>query len=141
MAYDFRKSSERHFTAAESLDREGWLGDAAHLYGLAAECAVKSALLGTGELALLPNGEFPEGRLKKHIEKLVSILPQIMSGRLWPGYYAIIRNAIGCFSTWSVNDRYRSEAEIAMGDYPRWKQAAAKANSMLNLAASQGCAS
>jgi hypothetical protein len=141
MAYDFWKSSERHFTTAEYLDQGASLGDAAHMYGLAAECAVKSVLLGTGELTLLPNGEFSEGKFKKHIERLLPILPQVMSGRLWPSYYAIIQADIGSFSSWNIDDRYRNETSIALGDYPRWKQAAARANSMLALAASHGCAS
>jgi len=138
MLYAFKAASERHYEAAEVLDSNGKIADSAHLLGLAAECAIKSVLLGSGAITLNQDGGFPE-KYKVHIEKLVSLLPAIGSGRKWPGYHAKIQS-IGYFATWNADDRYKAESEIPMRHYPKWKEAATQARALLALASGEGCA-
>jgi hypothetical protein len=141
MLYDFHAASRRHFEAAEMLDGNTAAADAAHLYGLSAECGIKSVLLGTGVAQAAGDGDFPRGPLRDHIGGLSQAMASISAGRVFPAYLAMIQPDIASFSSWDINDRYKNETMIALGDYPRWKQAAAKVNAMLALAASQGCAS
>ncbi|HUX40235.1 MAG TPA: hypothetical protein VMV83_03620 [Rectinemataceae bacterium] len=141
MANDFLFSSKRHLRCAEVLDKNTEHADAAHLYGLAAECAVKSVLLGASIILPTSDNDIPRGnRYRSHINLIVRILGSIQSGRTHQALFAMLQPDIQSFSTWNVDDRYKNETAIAMGDYARWKQAAAKANAMLILAASQGCA-
>lgn len=139
MEYDFSRSSERHYRSARLLDEANEMADAAHLYGLAAECGIKAVLIGTGSIPITDKGDPELQEHKQHMNGLLRMLGSLGEGRVWPKYYAMIAGKVECFGSWSVLDRYKEEDSISLGDYDSWKAAAERVEAMYRLAKVEGC--
>lgn len=68
MPVDFRDAAERHWEDAGHLLADARLANSDHLFGLSAECALKSVMLELG-MRLKNNGK-PEVPYAVHINKL-----------------------------------------------------------------------
>jgi len=97
----YAEPARRAFADAEALWLDGRLGTADHLFGLAAECALKAILCGLGLITADP----PPAPFKVHINKLWGEYLTSLQG---PAAPAIPRSSP--FSDWNVNDRYEDDA-------------------------------
>ncbi|MCB8570272.1 hypothetical protein LJE06_04025 [Bilophila wadsworthia] len=107
MGVDFLNAHERHWDDAEILYTfEKW-ANADHLYGISAECGVKS-LMCAFSIQTAPLNERLCSRDKKHIDKLNSRYDAYRSG-LYATQYQIDFSA---FSNWDIGQRYVHESDI-----------------------------
>ena len=100
MAENFQAAARRSSKDADLLYENSRLGTADHLYGLAAECALKAILERCG---VLSPSNIPT-QLKCHIDKLWTEYGIHASGRKMPP----IPND-NPFSSWRVHDRYEAD--------------------------------
>src|SRR6266705_1571116 len=103
----YTEAAARHWTDSDLLKRTGRTANADHLVGLAAECALKSAMI------LLPAFLDTNGRLRsnhyQHINELWERLPfHHIQGR-FPGLAAILRVS-NPFSDFSIEQRYSADS-------------------------------
>lgn len=102
-AYD--AAALRHFRDGSTLRDKGAWANADQLYGLAAECAIKSALVQVG---LTPGqATFP----RVHIDKLWDRVHVHSIQKAYPCLSGLLRATRGPFAGWSTDQRYsRDEA-------------------------------
>jgi hypothetical protein len=131
---NFRKAAERHYHDANLLDQHNRQTNAAHLYGLSGECAIKAIMVGCGMI----HAGVPYQPPYKHINQLLTVWSSIGSGRQWPTFKVLIEPHATKFNDWDVNDRYCDPATINLSSYPAWKQAAQAIESIMIDAARQG---
>lgn len=80
MLSDFRDAAERHWGDAEYLFSDTRLANADHLFGLAAECALKAVMQALG-MALGSGGVPVDQQYKVHINHLWDEFISFSSGR------------------------------------------------------------
>lgn len=104
MPLDYRDAAHRHWEDAEHLfDGSRW-ANADHLYGLAAECALKAVMLRLG-MRLHPSGR-PEDPYAVHIDRLWSQFSVFASGRGGHRYAVHISGHSNPFWDWDIGQRY-----------------------------------
>lgn len=101
MPSDFYNSFERHKKDAELLWNSNRWANADHLYGLAAECALKALLLTQGI-------QISHRKYKKHINDLWDQYNRFMQTR---SIYLIPTS--NPFSNWNIAQRYENEINIS----------------------------
>jgi hypothetical protein len=126
---DFWGASRRHLGDANFLYNSGRLDNADHLFGLAAECAVKYALLCSGVKADPPRGI--EQRFANHIDKLRNEASQYLQSRKALNLAALLLDP-GYFANWKVHDRYEADNFV---DRNRCTLHACHARATVNLVA------
>lgn len=101
-AEDFSSAAFRHWRDAELLDKENRVENADQLYGFAAECAIKKALI---ELpAFSNNGELNQ-YYKEHINNLWEKVKLQSLQKRYPALLTILKDT-NHFSDWRVEQRY-----------------------------------
>lgn len=109
-AEDFSSAAYRHYQDAQLLERENRVENADQLYGLAAECAIKKALI---ELPAFAKAGMLDESYKRHINELwKKVNPQSLQKR-YPGLHACLK-ADNLFSDWHVNQRYVAGGVISL---------------------------
>jgi len=106
MAENFKEAARRMFQDAETLKGSGRLGTPDHLYGLAAECALKAILAGMNEISIPTT---PADRRKyPHVNVTWNEYLSAICGRSAP--------VIGAnpFESWRAEHRY--EADVLFND-------------------------
>lgn len=101
MGTPFAEPARRMFADAERLWGHQRLGTADHLFGLAAECALKAILCGVGVITDPPKPPF-----KEHINKLWDEYLTTLQGR--PAALSVPQP--NPFSDWTVNHRYSDDS-------------------------------
>jgi len=112
METDFRDAAERHWEDARYLVADARLANADQLFGLTAECALKSIMLGLGMKMHPKNPNRPEDPYAVHINKL------------WDQFVTFAHNRDGMhysrsmvvdnpFVDWDVNQRYSNRGKIS----------------------------
>ena len=100
---DFADAHGRHWEDAELLfGRERW-ANAAHLYGLSAECGLKAVMRSLG-LPVDAGGK-PRGKYMQHMPELWPVFLDFVDGRSDMPVARTIPDG-ECFSDWSIHDRY-----------------------------------
>jgi hypothetical protein len=119
MKETFAVAALRHWQDAILLQESHRLANADQLYGIAAECGLKSALAeagaGKGEAAL-------EERYHKHIDKLWAQISVQGLQRRFPKLVAILR-AENPFADWSISQRYADGEGITaviVAEHRKW---------------------
>ncbi len=108
MPVDYRDAAERHWKDAEYLFSDARLANADHLFGLAAECALKAVMHGLG---MKLSGDRPEDpRYQKHINILWSEFVSFAASRSGARYLNPLRKEVNPFKDWNVNGRYGNGA-------------------------------
>ena len=126
-SWDFLDASKRHYDDAVLLQANACLPNAAQLFGLSAECGVK-ALSEKIQNQPLPSNYY------KHANVLVNLLPKLFHGRLGATYLARI-GLFKSFSSWDIEDRYRSVAQIPLAKHMAdWVAASKEVQDMLTQA-------
>ena len=108
MKSDFKNAYERHQKDAEILFDKKRYANADHLYGLAAECALKAVMVGLDPALANQDGDLVNQGDKKHIDKLWGHFRLFLSGRNAPTYLAHVSNS-NPFSNWRIEDRYANQ--------------------------------
>ncbi len=105
---DFGDAHQRHWDDAETLfDKQRW-ANADHLYGLAAECGLKTLMTCFGMHVDVAGN--PQNRHDKvHIDKLWLRYTTYLSGK-WSKHFSLPKNAP--FSDWCVDQRYAAQAHF-----------------------------
>jgi hypothetical protein len=113
---NYSEAAYRHFADSVHLAESSRWGNAGHLLGFAAECAVKHCIKTLRPSAGAPHGHFPEllDIARKHMRtrrdammNTVLRIPKLMDG-------------------WHVNLRYESDAAVGQQQYTAWRRHAAR---------------
>ncbi|MER6104584.1 hypothetical protein ABT115_20215 [Streptomyces sp. NPDC001832] len=117
----FASAATRHFHDGDYLRKGSRLPSADHLYGFAAECAVKSLLLRFTEVAIGPleGEEKPSAKPRVrhpedseriiefgHVNELVREIKLFASGRSGAPLHALLDSDLRVFKKWNVKYRY-----------------------------------
>lgn len=109
MSEDFAGAAFRHFRDGTLLEGERRIPNADQLFGFAAECAIKSALVG------LP-GCAESGRLTQeyrvHIDKLWNLAQVQNIQKRYPVLVALLKGLPQPFADWSTNQRYGPDGMV-----------------------------
>jgi hypothetical protein len=108
MDENFTQSALRHWRDAELLKAQNHVENADQLYGIAAECALKSALVSSPHFAV--NGELQKG-YKEHIDILWDKIQVQSLEKRFPGLPAVL-SASNPFQDWNVDQRYAFDGNI-----------------------------
>ena len=103
---DFADAHIRHWKDAELLFRERRLANADHLYGISAECGLKTVMKDLGDFPELPSD------YRKHFPKLWTIFQDFAKDRDGARYAALLAGD-DPFSDWSIADRYAHRSNFA----------------------------
>jgi hypothetical protein len=108
MAEDYGAAAVRHYRDAELLGSTQRFANADHLFGIAAECAIKSALVSLPAFAL--NGQLHPA-YRKHINQLWD---SVRAQSLYRRYQALVTamKIASPFADWSTDQRYAADGEI-----------------------------
>ncbi|HRJ60111.1 MAG TPA: hypothetical protein PKZ97_02920 [Azospirillaceae bacterium] len=110
---DYSDSAGRLFIDAETLYKQNRWETAGHLYGVAAECAVK-ATLKRGGLAI-----DKKSGLKTHFPALAGAVSLIAQGR----HSMTVFNRAGFLDSWKVDTRYaKNDGTIEQKLCAAWRQ-------------------
>lgn len=104
MTENYQEAAYRMFEDAETLTKNGRLGTPDHLYGLAAECALKAVLVAVGVMSI-PMTQQQRVIYKVHADQIWCEYSTAISGRT-----ALSVNPTNPFSGWNVSHRYESDA-------------------------------
>ena len=136
MPVDFRDASERHWDDAGHLFTHTRLANADHLFGLAAECALKAVMLALG-MNLRPNGR-PEDPYAIHINRLWDEFITFARGRGGAHYVAMLRGGQNPFDDWHVSQRYDHRTQFRQTVVENHRQASEETIRVLEAAILNG---
>jgi hypothetical protein len=134
MADNFAQSAVRHWSDAVTLEGAGRTDNADQLFGFAAECGIKSALVEYP--AIYKDGAIDE-RYKKHINELWSRVALQSLHKRFPALLAVLRLG-NPFHDWSTSQRYGSDKAIATEALERHKNYAKRILGSVGLLGSRG---
>jgi len=123
---DLEKSAKRHLQAADLLNRphpNGRPDVAGYLYGIAAECALKQILRGSG-VPPLPEAERRNDPYYEHFPRLKTLLRDSLRGRR-AGDLRRYAEDDSLMSDWGIEMRYAPGHEV-LRHVDRWRQQAHK---------------
>lgn len=118
---NFSDAAGRHWKDGELLFDSGRFDNADHLYGFAAECAVKSAVKLTENAGA--EGDIDE-RYRYHIDKLWDRVPAQQLSRNFPALSALLRQQ-NPFSDWAASQRYQANnliTKVAVDNHRKMAQ-------------------
>lgn len=105
---DYWAAARRHFGDGNHLKKDGRRDNAAHLYGFAAECAVKTALESQG--IRVHSGKGIDKPYREHIDLLRGLAAAYLSGKL-ARLHAILDDP-GYFDGWQLSHRYDADGHV-----------------------------
>ncbi len=105
---NFSDAAERHWSDGEYLHTAGRLDNADQLFGFAAECAIKTAVIRL--LSVEENSELPD-RYRTHIDVLWDKISVQALSRNFPAVAALIKQT-NPFSDWCVSQRYNTSGSV-----------------------------
>lgn len=133
MSEDFCNAAHRHFIDAQVLHTQSRLANADHLYGFAAECALKAVALGLG----MPITEKAERTaFRKHIDKFWEHFVIFANNNQHVHYASQL--AATPFDNWKADQRYLHESHISDPALETHKQAAERTMQILEKAMLDG---
>lgn len=110
MAENYGIAAVRHYQDAKLLEESRRVSNADQFFGIAAECAIKSALVALPAFAR-------DGRLHpthlKHIDRLWDSIPAQSLHRRYPKLVAAMQGH-SPFADWSTDQRYASDGEVTV---------------------------
>ncbi len=134
---DYLDAHERHWTDAELLFQQGRLPNAGHLYGLSAECALKSLLVRLG-FAEAEAGDLPPSTgFRKHVNQLWDKFLTEAQGR---GYAHLASHLPqgNPFADWSIEQRYHHRSIFNQSRVDYHRTAASTVRNTLQFALREG---
>lgn len=132
---NFHEAARRHFQDADLLEvQHHRLAGAGQLYGLAAECGIKSLLVSQGYPSDPTTGDLAHRKLRKHVHELVNnihMLDAFLDGRGAARYRAMLPN-LNRFSNWHTEQRYYADQALPLASVTHWRVAADEVMRMLD---------
>ena len=122
MPVDFRDAAKRHWEDSGYLFADTRLANADHLFGLSAECALKSVMQGLG--MRLVNNNKPEDPYACHINALWDEFITFAHNRGGAKYANKIDGSPNPFDDWDVNQRYDHRSIFTVAKANKHQQAA-----------------
>ena len=123
MLEDYALAATRHFRDAALLEQSRRLANADQLFGFAAECAIKRALVE------LP-GFLAGGRLapayQKHVNHLWDSVQVQGIQKRYPNLVRVLKGLQQPFSDWSTDQRYGPDGVVTGAAIERHRKAAAR---------------
>lgn len=132
MPANFHEAARRTYGDAEHLDAAGRVGGADHLFGIAAECALK-AILAAPNVAVITSDP-PKKPFKCHIDKLWQEFQAAASGLPC----AIPALGTNPFASWLAEHRYEADSFFTAARLEAHKNGAFEAMKMFEAAALAG---
>lgn len=126
----FDVAAVRHFRDGGFLSERGSLENADQLYGFAAECGIKSALVtlpGCLQAGHLSN------KYREHVDRLWDLAALQSLHRRYRGLSAILRGLGKPFSDWSTDHRYGPDGSVTSEVLERHREAAKRILGSLGL--------
>lgn len=111
MAVDFRDAAKRHWDDAGHLTIDSRHPNADHLFGIAAECALK-AVMGALGMRRRPSGDPDEARHRVHIDRLWDEFRTFASGRSAAHYVTLLPAGRNPFHNWDASQRYSNRSQF-----------------------------
>jgi hypothetical protein len=136
MPVDFRDSAGRHKKDADLLHANSRWANADHLFGLSAECALKSVMQGLG-MTLDPKG-IPSAPYNVHVNKLWAGFQSFANSRSGAAYSAVLAGATNPFSNWDISQRYEQGSQVTQAVAEAHRNGADLAMQILNAAILDG---
>ncbi|WP_373500086.1 hypothetical protein [Desulfococcus sp.] len=141
MPTDYRDAADRHFDDANHLLTVKRPANADHIFGLAAECALKAVMLGLGMQMHTKKRDKPEDPYAVHINQLWGQFHTFAQGRNGAKYAAVIDPISNPFHDWDVNRRYCHRSDITNIMLQNHKNGAEKTKLVLSQAILDGVVS
>ena len=109
MAEDYAAAATRHFRDGALLEESRRIANADQLFGFAAECAIKSALV---ELPGFLAGSTIAPAYHKHINQLWDFVPLQGIQRRYRGLGVVLKGLPRPFADWSADQRYGPDGVV-----------------------------
>ncbi len=139
-ADDFKDAAERHWSDAGTLFQQNRLANADHLFGMAAECALKAVMQALGMVGDASGA--PADRKHKipkiHINDLWTQFITFADGRNAAQYVSLLPAGTNPFADWHVNQRYEHQSQFAQNVVQQHQQGAKNAMAVLQQAKQDG---
>jgi len=123
MPDDYAVAATRHFQDGALLERSRRVANADQLFGFAAECAIKSALV---ELPGFLAGGTLAPAYHKHIDEIWGLVAVQGIQKRYPGLAAVLKGLPQAFADWSTDQRYGPDGVVTGEAIGRHRQAAAR---------------
>jgi hypothetical protein len=143
--YNYTHAARRLVKDAVALWSQGASETASHLAGLAAECVLKSIMVGLGVLPLGANGQTNNKKFFVHIcaepqrTQLWSEFHANLTGRSGSAFAALVPpQTPHPFDGWLVDHRYVADHQLQMADMAGWVWAAIILRNVHEQAATDG---
>ena len=135
MAEDYAAAATRHFRDGALLEESRRIANADQLFGFAAECAIKSALV---ELPGFLAGSTIAPAYHKHINQLWDFVPLQGIQRRYRGLLVVLKGLPRPFADWSTDQRYGPDSVVTDEAIGRHRQAAARVLGSVGLNGTRG---
>jgi len=136
MSVDFRDAAKRHWEDAGFLSADSRLANADHLYGLSAECALKTVMLSLG-MSLRADGAPEEKQHRVHVNNLWNEFVTFAHNRNGAHYAARLIDS-NPFHDWHIEQRYENRSGITREATEKHRQAALTTWQILEIAILNG---
>lgn len=118
-------AARRHLSAAELIVETERRDVAGYLYGIAAECAVKTMMLQAG-IKELPSARRRDDPFYMHYPQIQSVLLDTLKGRASTSLLQIVGNK-KFLEGWSTDMRYAPAQEVKAARIANWRKNANQA--------------
>lgn len=121
MPETYDKAAFRHWSDAEFCVGDQRHPNADQLYGFAAECAFKAALIKIP--GCLSSGALQK-KYREHVNELWEVIPVQSVHSSVPGLVPLLRTPAKPFADWSIDQRYESGEAISADRVKKHREAA-----------------
>jgi hypothetical protein len=135
MAVNYAQAARRHFKDCRTLLEQQRSGNASHLAGLSAECALKAVLQGLGILVLNSSEKPSDRHHRLHVDLLWNEFQAFLSG---PKAQFYLLDRINPFARWKVDQRYEEDLAVDLQTAADHREGAQKAMALLERAVMEG---
>lgn len=132
-AYD--AAALRHYRDGELLRDRLRIANADQLYGFAAECAIKRALVSLPGCA---NNGILASKYREHVERLWNLAQVQGIQKRYPELMTVLKYLRHPFADWSTNQRYELDDVVTEAALRRHRQAAARVLGSVGLRGTRG---
>jgi hypothetical protein len=137
MAVDYCNAADRHWEDAGHLLNNNRLANSDHLFGFAAECALKAIMMALG-MSLDAHERPVEEPGKKHINELWNEFGAFVQSRGGAKYAAMIDTTLNPFDDWKAGQRYHHRSTFTVAKVEKHRQAAERTMGVLQDAILDG---
>lgn len=110
MAENYFEAARRHYVDSNQLAKNNRWGNAAHLIGFAAECAIKHRISTLSPTNSTTHGHFPD---------LLATARKHLSSRRDTTLHAVLKK-VDLMNGWNVNLRYEADVVVGAEEFKSW---------------------